>query len=66
MSQQKQEKVEVTYADTPLTCPMPGEETWCAHPKVMLPIEKTGEAKCPYCGKEYVLTDYDPNRPLGH
>ncbi|TDJ10768.1 MAG: zinc-finger domain-containing protein, partial [Gammaproteobacteria bacterium] len=28
-------------------------------PKVYLPIEETGEAKCPYCGAEYTLADLD-------
>ncbi len=54
-------KVQVTYADTPLACPMPTDSKWDSHPKVMLPIEKTGQAKCPYCGTEYELTDFDPN-----
>ncbi len=59
-------KVNVTYEDTPLTCPMPEDSKWDSHPKVMLPIEGTGFAKCPYCGTEYTLTDFDPNKPLGH
>lgn len=48
---------EVTRADLPLSCPLPNKELWNAHPRVYLPIEKTGYAKCPYCGAEYVLTD---------
>jgi len=28
---------------------------WNAHPRVYLPIEDTGFAKCPYCGAEYTL-----------
>ena len=28
---------------------------WNAHPRVFLPIEKTGEALCPYCGTQYTL-----------
>ena len=52
---------EVTYADTPLHCPTPDMSKWNSHPKVFLPIELTGKAKCPYCGAEYVLTDFDPN-----
>jgi uncharacterized Zn-finger protein len=28
---------------------------WNSHPRVYLAIEKTGEAKCPYCGAEYLL-----------
>lgn len=41
--------------DLPLSCPMPGMYLWNSHPKVYLPIEETGEAKCPYCGAVYVL-----------
>lgn len=39
----------------PLHCPMPGTYLWNSHPKVYLPIEETGEAKCPYCGASYEL-----------
>jgi uncharacterized Zn-finger protein len=28
---------------------------WNSHPRVYLPIEQTGLAKCPYCSAEYVL-----------
>jgi len=58
--------IELTYADLPLHCPTPEMSQWNAHPRVYLPIEETGKAKCPYCGTEYVLVDYDPNRPVGH
>ncbi|MEW8497219.1 MAG: zinc-finger domain-containing protein [Candidatus Thiodiazotropha taylori] len=27
------------------------------HPRVYLPIEKTGSATCPYCGARYQLTE---------
>lgn len=57
----KQTVIEITYDDLPLTCPMRGQEQWNSHPKVMLPIEETGKSKCPYCGAEYVLKDWDPN-----
>lgn len=53
--------VEVTYAEVPLYCPRPDHPIWNQHPKVMLPIEETGKAKCPYCGTEYVLKDWDPH-----
>ena len=43
--------------DIPLSCPMPGMYLWNSHPRVYLPIEETGEAKCPYCGAQYVLED---------
>ncbi len=48
-------RYEVTRDDLPLSCPMPGMSLWNSHPKVYLPIEKTGEAKCPYCGADYSL-----------
>jgi uncharacterized Zn-finger protein len=50
-----QNSYEVTRADLPLACPMPGMYLWNSHPRVYLPIEKTGAAKCPYCGAEYAL-----------
>ena len=34
---------------------MPSMLLWNAHPRVFLPIEKTGEALCPYCGTRYTL-----------
>ena len=48
---------EVTRADLPLHCPLPGTTLWNSHPRVFLPIEATGKAKCPYCGADYVLKD---------
>lgn len=41
--------------DLPLSCPMPQMALWNSHPRVYLPIEKSGWAKCPYCGAEYTL-----------
>ncbi|BBP42891.1 hypothetical protein THMIRHAT_06370 [Thiosulfativibrio zosterae] len=64
MSMSKQKVVEVTYDDLPLVCPRPGDEIWNSHPKVMLPIQETGKSKCPYCGTDYVLKDWDPKRKL--
>ena len=48
-------QIEITAADLPLHCPMPSMLLWNAHPRVFLPIEKTGESLCPYCGTRYVL-----------
>jgi uncharacterized Zn-finger protein len=48
-------KYSVTSADLPLSCPMPGMYLWNSHPKVYLPIEPTGWAKCAYCGAEFTL-----------
>jgi uncharacterized Zn-finger protein len=50
-----QHRYEVRSKDLPLSCPMPGMYLWNSHPKVFLPIEETGSAKCPYCGAQYVL-----------
>lgn len=48
---------EVTRAELPLCCPSKKMRVWDAHPRVYLPIEKTGRAICPYCNAEYVLID---------
>jgi uncharacterized Zn-finger protein len=45
----------VTTDDLPLHCPLPDMYLWSSHPKVYLPIEATGEAKCPYCSASYRL-----------
>ncbi len=50
-------RYEVTRTDLPLSCPMPGMSLWNSHPKVYLPVEKTGTAQCPYCGAVYLLKD---------
>ncbi|MCB1774563.1 MAG: zinc-finger domain-containing protein [Gammaproteobacteria bacterium] len=51
----KAEIIEVTREDLPLSCPRPDDEVWNMHPRVYLPIEKTGAATCPYCGARYEL-----------
>lgn len=48
-------RYDVTQANLPLSCPMPGMRLWDAHPRVYLPIEATGHAQCPYCEAEYFL-----------
>lgn len=50
-----QHQYNVTPADLPLSCPMPDMVLWNSHPRVYLPIETTGWAKCSYCGAEYTL-----------
>ena len=45
----------VTRAELPLSCPTPAMAVWNSHPRVYLPIEATGSAKCPYCGALFVL-----------
>ena len=48
---------EVRREDLPLSCPMPGMHLWNSHPRVYLPIEGSGQAKCPYCGADYHLVE---------
>ena len=48
-------RYEITASDLPLSCPMPDMKLWNSHPRVYLPIAKTGHAKCPYCGAEFTL-----------
>jgi uncharacterized Zn-finger protein len=50
-----QTRYTVSAQDLPLCCPMPGMTLWNSHPRVYLAIEKTGWAKCGYCGAEYTL-----------
>jgi uncharacterized Zn-finger protein len=47
----------VREKDLPLSCPMPAMYLWNSHPKVYLPIQETGEAKCPYCGAQYFMSE---------
>ena len=56
-TKQNQRVIKVTRADLPLSCPMPADEVWNMHPRVYIPVQKTGEAGCPYCGTRYVLED---------
>ncbi|MES9968943.1 MAG: zinc-finger domain-containing protein [Candidatus Thiodiazotropha sp.] len=53
----QQEPQKVARKDLPLCCPRPGETLAGLHPRVYLPIEKTGTAVCPYCGARYQLDD---------
>ena len=48
---------EVSREQLPLSCPTPEMALWNSHPRVYLPIEKTGECACPYCGAEFKLVD---------
>lgn len=49
--------VMVTADDLPLHCPGPKTPLWNSHPRVFLSIESKGEARCPYCGTLYRLSD---------
>jgi uncharacterized Zn-finger protein len=55
--QAPQSTIVVSRKDLPLSCPRPEDEVWNMHPRVYLPIEKTGKATCPYCGAQYRLDD---------
>ncbi len=50
-------RYEITRADLPLHCPLPGASGWDSHPRVFLPVKEQGQATCPYCGAEFVLKD---------
>lgn len=53
-----EKRYQVTRADLPLSCPMPGMKVWNSHPKVYLSIvEDGGESICAYCGAHYILRD---------
>jgi len=52
-----QNHYEVTRAQLPLSCPTPAMSLWNSHPRVYLPVEVTGSAKCPYCGATYTLVE---------
>jgi uncharacterized Zn-finger protein len=52
--------VEITAGELPLHCPLPSQKLWNTHPRVYLPIEMTGEARCPYCSTLYKLADRAP------
>jgi uncharacterized Zn-finger protein len=47
----------VKRSDLPLSCPTSDMALWNSHPRVYLPIEKTGQASCPYCGAVFLLED---------
>lgn len=51
------EEVVVGHADLPLHCPVPGRRLWDSHPRVFLPIQESGQERCPYCGTLYILKD---------
>lgn len=46
---------EVTSADLPLACPMPGMQLWNSHPRVYLPIRPGEKVMCPYCSATFEL-----------
>lgn len=57
MTPNAQNRYDISRDDLPLHCPMPDMSLWNSHPKVYLPIEEHGYAKCPYCNAEYYLIE---------
>lgn len=49
--------ITVSRQELPVSCPREEDTLWNQHPRVFLPIEKTGKANCPYCGKQYILVE---------
>jgi uncharacterized Zn-finger protein len=47
--------VDVRPEDLPVFCPNPAMPLWSSHPRVFLDIDKSGEARCPYCSTLYRL-----------
>ena len=47
--------LEIDADDLPLHCPTDRMPLWNSHPRVFLPLEKTGEIRCPYCSTVYAL-----------
>jgi uncharacterized Zn-finger protein len=45
----------ITKEDLPLCCPLPRMALWDSHPRVYLPLDENGFAKCPYCAAEFRL-----------
>jgi uncharacterized Zn-finger protein len=54
--------IEVSASDLPLYCPMPGASLWNGHPRVVIPVDKAGDSRCPYCGTLYKLKGDPPKR----
>ncbi|EDP45719.1 zinc-finger domain-containing protein [Rickettsiella grylli] len=50
---------EIKRQNLPLSCPLKRSTLWDSHPRVYLPLGKTGSITCPYCGTEYLLKDED-------
>jgi len=53
----KEKRRVITHKDLPLTCPLPNECLWDLHPRIYLGLDKHGFARCPYCSREFILSD---------
>lgn len=58
------EVYEVSWEDLPLSCPTPAMAVWNAHPRVYIPVHRSGREMCEYCGAEFVLRDPEPDQPM--
>lgn len=47
----------ITRKDLPLCCPTADMVLQNGHPKIYLPIEKTKQEVCPYCGTTFILEE---------
>ena len=54
-SSNKEKYYQVSAAELPLSCPLPGMPGWNSHPRVYLAIEDNGQVRCPYCGTLFKL-----------
>ncbi|MDG2348005.1 MAG: zinc-finger domain-containing protein [Gammaproteobacteria bacterium] len=55
MENDTRKKLVVSKSELPVTCPLPGEEMWCMHPKVTIPLDQADKYNCPYCGRLFIL-----------
>ena len=57
------QQTQISEMDLPLCCPLPTTTLWNEHPKVYLPLNDNGEARCPYCSTDYILVEsnFDSN-----
>jgi len=60
----QQQEYEVGWEDLPLSCPTPAMKVWNAHPRVYIPVHRSGREMCAYCGAVYTLRDPDPEQPM--
>ena len=58
----EQAPVPINRSHLPLSCPLPGQVMWNAHPRQYLPIEESGREQCPYCGTVYVLVEEERHK----
>ena len=58
-----QSYIEVTATELPLYCPTPSMSLWNTHPRVVIPVDKLGKARCPYCSALY---KFKGKLPHGH